>query len=289
MKLFFVVVFLSASVACAAPDVLSAPGNGEYRGARDEVVVINLLNGLELSDEQAGWLLKYAKEAEKDRSEFLKNRESRKNSIGKALDEVKSEVEDGRNISDAARKKYAEAHRREKETEIEYFKKMEELADLVKSRLESYQIEAIKSYKPCVIPPKEGNRIGQADSGEKYIKHVEQIRVLPEKAYDARKEEIAQRFIQRIKYHFMEPNMDEEEETDFLIGIYDKARKMNDVKFEVNKGDLAAEISDRYDKSMNNTDVNGKIMKILLSDAAVDVLEKRVNKSPLDKLIKNRK
>ena len=83
--------------------------------------------------------------------------------------------------------------------------------------------------------------------------------------------------------------MDEEEETDFLIGIYDKARKMNDVKFEVNKGDLAAEISDRYDKSMNNTDVNGKIMKILLSDAAVDVLEKRVNKSPLDKLIKNRK
>ncbi len=289
MRLFFVAVFFAVSVVCTAPDVFSAPGNGEDREARDEVVVINLLNGLELSDEQEGWLLTYAKEAEKARSEFLKNRESRKGGIDKALDEVKSEVEDGKNISDATRKKYAEAHRGEKETEIKYFKKMEELADLVKSKLESYQIEAIKSYKPCVIPPKEGNRIGQADSGEKDIKHVEQIRALPEKAYDVRKEEIAQRFVQRVKYHFMDPNMDEEKETDFLIGVYDRARKMNDVEFEVNKGDLAGEIAARYDKSRNNTDVNGKIMKILLSDAAVDVLEKRVNESPLDKLIKNRK
>ncbi|MBN2190225.1 MAG: hypothetical protein JW728_03345 [Candidatus Aureabacteria bacterium] len=289
MRLFFGGVFLVAFVICVIHGALSAPEKDEDRNARDEVVVINLLNGLELSDEQAGWLLTYAKEAEKARREFLKSRESGKGNMDEALDEVKSEAENGKNISDAARKKYAEAHRREKETEIGYFKKMEELAELVKSRLESYQIEALKSYKPCVIPPKEGNRIGQADSGEKDIKHVEQVRALPQKAYDTRKEEIAQRFIQRIKYHFMNPNMDEEDETDFLIGIYDRARKMNDVEFELNKGNLAGEIAARYDKSRNNDDVNGKIMKILLSDAAVDVLEKRVNESPLDKLIKTRK
>jgi hypothetical protein len=124
--------------------------------------------------------------------------------------------------------------------------KLMSLSAEVDRLLTDSQKEILKNFTCCIIPPKELSdpvRAGQATSGEKEIEILRKVRKVPETFWPYAKSRGLKKLEQLLVFKYPGITGDKIKATCHRVGeIYEKARALPDVDFEMEKGELAAEL-----------------------------------------------
>jgi hypothetical protein len=122
--------------------------------------------------------------------------------------------------------------------------KLMSLSAEVDRLLTDSQKEILKTFTCCIIPPKELSdpvRAGQASSGEKEIEILRKVRKVPETFWPYAKSRGLKKLEQLLVFKY--PGITGVKIETICAGvgeIYEKARELSDVDFEMEKGELAA-------------------------------------------------
>lgn len=246
---------------------------------RREIRLINLLNGLELNSEQMGMILTRAQETEKLRQEFKATLQFQQSEREKVLEEIRSYLQESREIPSTTAQRFHRIQTELKESRLNMDKRIREKAEEIKETLEEHQIYQLQEFIPCIIPPKGESRIGQAQGHKGLARGLERIRNLPYRFYETKKDEIIARTLERMKLH-VPPRVEinEKEMKRHVHSIFEKARSLRDVEFEIQKDKLAEElISPLKPQTLSSKSVLiRKIEAFLLSPEIIPLLEERV-------------
>lgn len=112
--------------------------------------------------------------------------------------------------------------------------------------LNDSQKEILRTFNCCIIPPKELSdpvRAGQAAGGEKEIEILRKVRKVPAAYWPYAKSMGLKKLEQFLVFKFPGITGNKIKSNCDRVGeIYEKARKLSDVDFELEKQDLAAEL-----------------------------------------------
>jgi len=262
--------------------LLSQPKEEKFdksEGLKREIRLINLLNGLELNSKQMGMILTRGRETEKLRQEFEATLQLQQSEREQALEEIKSYLQDSREIPSTTTQRFHRIQTELKESRLNMEKRIREKAEEIKETLEEHQIYQLQEFIPCIIPPKGESRIGQAQDHKGLARGIERIRKLPYRFYERKKDEIVARTLERMKLH-VPPRVEinEKEMKRHVHSIFEKARSLKDVEFEIQKDKLAEElISPLKPQTLSpNFVLIRKIEAFLLSPEIIPLLEERV-------------
>jgi len=204
---------------------------------------LNLFNGLYLSADQLRKLIAVNEEYKKDREEHRKKVLEKAEECAEILQRWVEALEKGDLPKDLMRKAGHADHLVTVAT-----RRMDGLRAKYKDRVEAIftdaQKEVIRTFKPCVVPPrnlKDPVRAGQADSGGYGTKTLERLRRMPPRRFWRELDRIVNNSIEG--YARRHPMTEEDRAAEykrlreFLIEVYE----MKDVDFEMNKEKLARE------------------------------------------------
>ncbi len=243
-------------------------------GLKSDIVLLNILNGLELTPEQA-------KAVHRAVSDFVRGRrelaaELEKARVAGVLDLYKKLLCAGntwRSMSRADRKRISDAVRKynaviEKERQLRV-----EAAERIADVLQDFQKQMLVDFKPCMIPPPSGLSIGQVGSNYKrFEKQLEKLRGLPEEAYRKRRGEIARRMAERLKKK--RPLVDVESVVKRIEEEMDRVRSMSDTDFMVNKRESARRMHAALHPSPRKVELTGRIAHLLVREEILPLLER---------------
>ena len=122
------------------------------------------------------------------------------------------------------------------------------LAKEVDQLLTRRQKEVLKTFTCCLIPPKDLSdpvRIGQAAGGKKEIEILRKVREVPKILWPPAKIKALKKFEQLLLLKYPGITEAKIQMVRRQVGeIYEKARNLSDVDFEMEKGELAAQLHD---------------------------------------------
>jgi hypothetical protein len=259
---------------------MSSPAQvSEIASLGREIQLLNLINGLELSSEQMRFIIEKAEEANQIRKEMKSKAEGKAGEIIEALEELKSALMKGDNISTQIRKRVHDAQGKERKLREEYNEKIERLAVEIEGILKGHQIYALEHFVPCIIPPLGGPFIGQAEGSTHAEECLARLREMPSWKFESEKEKIAQKAIEYLKRHLPKGSiviLDEEEEKRRIISLLEEARNMSDVEFELEKARLVEELESKYEIPRPPVNVRAKIARFLLDPKIIPLLEEKI-------------
>ena len=270
---------LLGGVGCKANPLMASPVQAEtdVKKLHREVLLLNLINGLELSADQMRFILEKAKEAKEIREEFEGRAEENVDETVEVLSDLRATLMRGEDISPSLRERVHRVQGANRGLRDEYEEEMTRLALEVKENLGEHQLYALEHYVPCLIPPEGGPRIGQAEGTAPAERALERIREIPDLMFERRKEQMAQRVLELVRRRLPKGLLiNEDEEKDRIISIFEEARAMSDVEFELEKANLAQQLKSRYELSKPPLDVNVKIERFLLDPLIVPLLEEKL-------------
>lgn len=260
---------------CVGEDIVK-----QKRELHTQIVIYNLVNGLYLDEEQMKFILEKAEEIDilrqklKSEAEFyaskqidslLALREEAKKEAPQVPRELAKEIQQNRLSIENLRKQYTDA--------------VDEATKEIKAQLTDVQLYNMQNFQPCLVPPKEFLRIGQASSPARLLKVLEHIRAIPQARYENRKDEIANRFIEKLssKHPYLKEEQLSEAKEKFLQIIED-VRSLSDVEFILQKQSIADEVKNIIDKKNPlRVDVDKKIAHFLLHPQIIPVLEEKLS------------
>ena len=245
---------------------------------RTQITLYNLVNGLYLTNEQTEFILGKAKELDALRERLEERKKSNAPTLTQALLDLKEEVkQEVPQVSENLAKRIHQGNNLLLRLRKEYIDALGEATEQVKSTLSDNQIYLIKSFKPCLIPPKGPARIGQLSSQGGPTRLLERIRDMPARRYETKKYEIADRIIERLSVRSPRLSAEQLGEAKIeLLRTMDDVRKLSDVEFALQKEDMAYEIKNavlRDKHKENEIDVDKRIARFLLSPQIIPVLE----------------
>ncbi len=252
----------------------------ELHSLRSQIMTLNLLNGLELSQSQMEFILEKAKEAQALREQHLTESEASLKEAISVLSELRDYLMRGENIPDELKARFRELEEQRKEQERQYREELSELARQVYENLEEHQRYALEEFVPCVVPP-EGERIGQARKkggfggfGERLLLR---LRRMPGHRFNAVKEDIAERMVEQMGKH-LPPGVefDQEAEKERILKLLEEAYNLSDEEFALRKSELLEEFAAPYRQHRAQERVEGKIIRFLFSPEAISLLEQQL-------------
>lgn len=274
-------VFLTAGLLWGLPE-FSREKLGKTEGLRREIRVLNLMNGLDLTQEQMEIILMSAKEYQRLMARFEHILLNSQDEMEAVLEEIRSYLREDREIPPQTMQEYHRLDRENREERLKIQEKMKGLARKVEECLEPHQLYQLREFVPCVIPPKGEKRIGQARDYKGLTRGLERIRRVPSSVYQQRKEEIVGRILEGLKLHApLFSDMDDEEMKSHVETIYDDVRSLEDAEFEIQKERLAEELISPFKPEIPSGNVMRKIAGFLLSEEVITVLEERLNQGDL--------
>ena len=251
----------------------------EIRELHQEISLLNLLNGLYLSESQVNRLLVLAEEGAAVRRQQQRNVVGNQGELVPKLSALRDALyyPEGvaKEVSNAASHANAMVEKKAQAAMREELGRLEERTRMV---LADSQIAIIEEFSPCLIPPKnlrDPVAVGQASTTDRELRALQVIRKMPESVYRERKTPVAQKVIARGE---REKGVVPDDVRDGMVATYvakmDSMREMSDVDFELHKEKLAKEFKlfdddVTYRHGMRNT---GKITRYFLNDLAVRVL-----------------
>ena len=254
-------------------------GRGRPTGAKRRIVILNLLNGLELSEDQTRSILDAAREAEKVRERARSLIEEQERDTAGVFDEIERRIRKGPAVIPPSLARGV--HRRAEETDFiraDARDSLDRLADEVLSLLEPHQIHVLDGYKPCIIPPLEKGLYGQADDSRAFGRMLERIRNMPERVYRMRRDAVVERAIIRAKAKAPgNGRLDEEEMRKRLLEEMDRVRAMSDMEYFEEKEAIAGNLKDMLAPRRPPIDSVEKIKRFLLAREAIPLLENRLS------------
>lgn len=282
------VVWISI-LACAITPLYSKPADNpektsaiqEARKIKEEISLLNLLNGLYLSQDQLEKLVPLAEKASAIKQRYAeefcgqsKDYFSDLCSLRDALYTTTGPTKEQNRQATNAYRKYAKAPQAQIAEEIG---KLEEEAISI---FGNSQLAVIKDFKPCLIPPKnlrDPIAVGQASSTDKEEKILDIIRRMPEELYQMNKQDIADRVIKQTeKEKGKMPDDIRKDMVSTYIRKMDEVRAKNAVDFDLKKKETAESFRMFDDKVTYNNGkrVNGKVARYFLNATAAVALKK---------------
>lgn len=282
-------VILLLSLTGCAGNVATGPlshspsqDSGELEQARNlrrEIVLLNLINGLELTQEQMEFILQKAQEAQTLREERLSQGQAELEQSTQVLREIKDALMRGENISDDLRKRFREQEIKNGQKAQEYQEELNALAEEVKGVLGEHQLYALEEFVPCVIPPEKGLQIGQAKGTTPGERLLARIRKMPGHRFEENKERIVQTLFNRLKGHLPpDYQLDEEAEKERLLTLLEEAYRMPDTDFNLKKEEILQEILEPYEVPRRPESVTQKIKRYLLDPSIIPLLEEKLGR-----------
>lgn len=240
---------LALAMAAIMP-VWAAPDDDETRAKaeslRGEISLVNLVNGLNLTESQLAQLIGINKELQELRKTYKEKGQAIGEELNASLAELKkSLIECGSNIPPEVGKKANEMKEKAEQLKEEFDAALPPFQEKVEKVLSDAQKEVIATFKPCLLPPKNQKnpvRVGQASSNEGAINILRKLRDVPQKVYDAKKNDILQKQFARFEEkHGKLTDEEKIKEQERLFGLVENVRTMSDEEFEINKEELANE------------------------------------------------
>ena len=263
-----------------------------------EISTINLLNGLYLSKEQTTGLLRLAREAQNAREEYTTGSGELMGAVREAeaaFKALRAEIQKGAPARGEIPQHASRINNRLKELQDRSnqelsarFKALEEDLGRV---LTPEQLQVVNDFKPCLIPPKDLNnpvRAGQASDSPGVVRLLQRLRAIPEKRWTARRDRVVARFVEKFNQHHYKMTPEEKKaETDRILALIDRARRMSDVDFEMEKENLAEELRPRNVLDDLRAEIEArqpyqrrprmsKTGRFLLSPIIIPILEERL-------------
>lgn len=248
---------------------------------------LNLVNGLNLTKEQMGCILKCLRR----KMELSHDKEWREVLKGYLL--VKDGLEkDGRLSKETKDLFFYTEPRHMKLLEKEGIppKELAKLTATVEAALTDAQKEILRIFVPCHIPPEEQNdpvRVGQAQTKSHQVRMLTNAREVPAGEYEDWFGKVVLPQVKGKVKHWnncpdCEMKLDEKEEAKRIRGIFDRARALNGVDFELEKESLAKELClepDPPQKELTAKDVTRRIRQLLLDERFIGLMERRIKES----------
>jgi hypothetical protein len=270
---------LLTNSGCASLPIAKAEELTDVGSLKREVQLLNLLNGLELSEDQMRSLLEKAQEAQEIREKFQGKADGNVEETVAVLSELRAILMRGENILDSLRERWHSVHSKNLGLREEYEEEMTRLAREVQSILEGNQIYALEHFVPCVIPPQGEARIGQAEDTTAAEGLLARIRTIPTARFERNKETIARKIMERLKSHLPRGfalAIDEGAETARIISILEEARGLSDIEFELQKTDLVQQVTSAYELPEAPVDICLKIERHLLDPRIIPLLKEKL-------------
>ncbi len=245
------------------------------------LVSVNLVNGLNLSDEQMRTILECLREKER----LLGVAEWRR--VIKGYIAVKERLEKGGRLTKETVSLFLSTEKvflRLEQKRDHADGAIKRLVDKVIKCLTDAQKEVIRGFVPCHLPPRNLNdpiRAGQAKRPSFELGLLETARQMIDKEFkEWFAKEIAPMARHKAKILKINPN----DEVKRVLRIFQKARKMPDVDFELSKKELAKKLDledpQPPDENPNcRQSLRQKVRDFILNVRLIDLLKKRLKTS----------
>jgi hypothetical protein len=280
LSLILAIAWLSPTLAVEIPQSVLTPQAQEDLNLRQDIQLLNLVNGLYLTPEQMQALIREIQVADRLRTEHQARMQRYQQAADPVLQELRKTLMSGQKPSDDLSRRVNQVQaplHRERE---QYDKKIALLVDDITQILNENQIELIRDYRPCLIPPYSPNAspIGQsADDLGPAVRMLERIRGLPEWLWESRKEQALGRVEEYALYRERVELTAEMKQR--IMEAMEQARTLSDVEWEGQKTLLARQVQPAI---MPNRAPKGdlmldrKIAEFLLNPRLAPILQARL-------------
>ena len=285
-------VLLVCASAFAQPSLLgqvAAEEADSVASLRRKVSLLNLVNGLYLSEEQLAQLLDVARQASTSSERMTKSWSYAQQNLHSCLKELNEVLTAGENIPEDLKRRTHRAEAKLKVIGQSYLKAATGFQERAERVFTENQLDIVADFAPCLIPPEDfanPTRTGQADDTSRIEELIEELREMPTRLFERRKYMIANRHLRRLELHLGRMSDDEmRNERQRFLAFLAKARAMNDVDFAMNSEQLAAEFKPNNDLAELRQQLDrvrqqrrglSKLGRFFLCKEAVPVLESRL-------------
>jgi thioredoxin-related protein len=214
---------------------------------RSRISFINLLNGLNMTKSQLEKLLQHNKEVKLIIDDKLKEIEEFRRNELKTLEELERVIGDQKTIPKDLEARVgkidAALHRMRKEMSeaivIKYKPKIEAV-------FTDGQKAVIEDFEPCAIPPqdlKDPVRVGQAGDSARVIELMRKVRAAPRRRFDQNLDRLIDMAAEHVAEHYNLTGEEQEKQRGKYRKLFEKIYEMEDIKFEIEKEELAKELN----------------------------------------------
>lgn len=265
----------------------------QIEALREDINLLNLLNGLNLTDEQSSRVMNLAAEARAVRQGSLEENAQLLNEFKETLFTLKEGIMDKNWRPDPEiEKKAGQLNHRLKELKEEGFTRLQALEGEAKGVLTPGQLAIIEDYKPCLIPPKDlksPTRAGQAFDTAPAERFLTRARSIPDERYARARDILTEGFLDRLEKH-LGPLPDKTAKREEVLRVIEQARAMTDEEFALEKEDMASKLAPRPEHQLPQADPRqgqrpafgfhgrgiDKVGRFLLDERIIPILEKRL-------------
>ncbi|MEK7821833.1 MAG: hypothetical protein AAB260_02195 [Planctomycetota bacterium] len=260
----------------------------QIEALREDINLLNLLNGLNLTDEQSSRVMNLAAEARAVRQGSLEENVQLLNEFKETLLTLKEGIMDKNWRPDPEiEKKAGQLNHRLKELKEESFTRLQALEGEAKGVLTPGQLAIIEDYKPCLIPPKDlksPTRAGQAFDTAPVERFLTRARSIPAERYARARDTLTEEFLDRLEKH-LGPLPDKTAKREEVLRVIEEARTMTDEEFALEKEDMASKLAPKPEADSRRGQrpafgIHGhgmdKVGRFLLNERIIPILEKRL-------------
>ncbi|MBI4831888.1 MAG: hypothetical protein HY801_10120 [Candidatus Lindowbacteria bacterium] len=260
---------------------------------REDISLLNLLNGLHLTNEQQAALLTEARNAQALKMQYRNQYSPLIPQAEKQFEELKAQLMNPDTPPQAVVEQSAQQTNEQiKKIRESFVSDLSEIEKRVNAILTDGQKKIVEDFSPCLIPPKDlknPTRVGQANDSTHIERMLTRARTLSDDVFEERVEQILDRHISKYEERFGEFPSDgaREAEKTRVRAVVDEARAMSDVDFELNKQELATRIDPRARQNAQKRPARrfghepSKIARLLLNERIIPILEQKVARAGL--------
>lgn len=246
-----------------------------------EIVLLNLINGLYLTDDQVEPLKQRIEQAQKVKEEFYEQLYKKKSEFEEILKDLKHTLVQDEAISDRLKKQIYSMKQIQHDLEDIRDKKLIALQEQIKDILSPNQLILIEEFKPCTIPPKTG-RIGQSveTGSERLIQLLGKIRNMPSSRYNMVKDMFAEIHLDKIEKFIQKFSEREREEyRQKILKTYKTVRRLSDKEFLIQQNTLTQSIlpEHREEFTLRKYQLD-KVGRFFLDEIALHILKEKFGK-----------
>ena len=261
---------------------------------KQEISCLNLINGLNLTPGQVDRILALADEQQAARRRGVERAAAKAREMLEVFSELKSVLEGGQAIPRDLARRVSALDQQQLRRRSSLGEEVGGIAKKLDAILTGPQLKIVEGFKPCLLPPRDLRdpvRAGQADDSGRAEEFLRRTREIPADGYRRVRERIVDRRIAFVEErHGKYTKSERAKEKKRLLALLDKARRLSDVDFEMQKADLSAKARPRNKigdlvKQIEKAKPGGsrsKAARFLLSPAAISVLRKKAAKAAND-------
>lgn len=266
-------VFLLISALFSVPAACD-----EERELRGEISLLNLLNGLYLTEDQLERLVDLSRRADAFREELLQSWRIDETERIDSFRKLREELAYGADVDEEVKRAAVRRHRSARDLRDRFKLQLAGLAEEAEAVFTDGQREIIAGFKPCFTPPRDlenPERAGQAEAAGGVVMVLSRLRAVPPERYARIQERIIDRHMDRFRTHGGFHTEEElEAELRRISELIDRAVEADDVDFEMKKDEFARDFKPEEDRPAFSA--RQKVARFFLGAGSTGVLEDKL-------------